>query len=128
MQRPGNTNLETYNAIRALGRTVKVVDCDLADHASVRALFQKALDAMGGEIHVLVNCAGIQRRSPAVAFSEQDWDDVRVPLLHTTSVYIADRLLLIIISPRLPVHLLVARPAMPWVNDALVVLLISVAP
>lgn len=34
---------------------------------------------MGGEIHVLVNCAGIQRRSPAVQFPEKDWDDVRVP-------------------------------------------------
>lgn len=36
---------------------------------------------MGGDIHVLVNCAGIQRRSPAVQFSERDWDDVRVPPL-----------------------------------------------
>ncbi|KII87775.1 hypothetical protein PLICRDRAFT_42270 [Plicaturopsis crispa FD-325 SS-3] len=31
---------------------------------------------MGGNIHVLVNCAGIQRRSPSVDFSENDWDDV----------------------------------------------------
>lgn len=38
--------------------------------------FQAALDAMGGEIHILVNCAGIQRRSPAVQFSDLDWNDV----------------------------------------------------
>lgn len=31
---------------------------------------------MGGNIHVLVNCAGIQRRSPSVSFPESDWDDV----------------------------------------------------
>lgn len=91
MQRPGNTNLDTYNAIRALGRRVEIVDCDLADLASVRTLFQKALDAMGGEIHVLVNCAGIQRRSPAVAFSEQDWDDVRARPAFLSSVRTADR-------------------------------------
>lgn len=36
---------------------------------------------MGGRIHILVNCAGIQRRSPCVDFSEKDWDDVRLPRL-----------------------------------------------
>lgn len=53
------------------------MECDIADLASVRVVFQKALEVMGGQIHVLVNCAGIQRRSPSVDFSEQDWDDVR---------------------------------------------------
>lgn len=69
-------NDATYNAIEALGATVKVVECDLADLDSVKSLFPKALEAMGGEIHILVNCAGIQRRSPAVQFPEKDWDDV----------------------------------------------------
>lgn len=50
--------------------------CDLSDPAAVKSLFQKALDKMGGNIHVLVNCAGIQRRAPSVEFSEGDWDDV----------------------------------------------------
>ncbi|OBZ67611.1 2-dehydro-3-deoxy-D-gluconate 5-dehydrogenase [Grifola frondosa] len=71
-------NNDTINAIAALGVTVKVVHCDLADLDAVKSLFPKALDAMAGEIHVLVNCAGIQRRSPAVQFSEVDWDDVRL--------------------------------------------------
>lgn len=71
-------NLETYNAILALGVQAKVVHCDLADIPAVRSLFQTALDAMGGRIHILVNCAGIQRRSPCVDFSEKDWDDVRL--------------------------------------------------
>lgn len=78
MQRPGGTNHETANAIAALGRTVKTVEGDLGDLDAVKGLFQLALDAMGGEIHVLVNCAGIQRRSPAVQFPESDWDDVRM--------------------------------------------------
>lgn len=80
VRRPNSTNDETYNAISATGRTVKTVECDLADLDAVKGLFAKALEAMGGEIHVLVNCAGIQRRSPAVQFAESDWDDVRVRL------------------------------------------------
>ncbi|KAI0701064.1 NAD(P)-binding protein [Cytidiella melzeri] len=76
VQRPGSTNLETYNAIAAQGHSVKTVECDLADLTSVRTLFANALEVMDGQIHVLVNCAGIQRRSPAVSFSEKDWDDV----------------------------------------------------
>lgn len=74
-------NLETYNAILGLGVKAKVVHCDLSDIPAVRSLFQSALDAMDGRIHILVNCAGIQRRSPCVDFSEKDWDDVRLPRL-----------------------------------------------
>ncbi|EIN08314.1 NAD(P)-binding protein [Punctularia strigosozonata HHB-11173 SS5] len=69
-------NLDTFRAIKALGAPVQLVHCDLGDLDAVKTLFDKALAAVGGEIHVLVNCAGIQRRSPAVDFPEQDWDDV----------------------------------------------------
>ena len=70
-------NMSTADAIRALGRRVEIVHCDLADLPAVKGLFEKALAAMGGTIDILINCAGIQRRAPAVDFSEQDWDDVR---------------------------------------------------
>ncbi|OSX61162.1 hypothetical protein POSPLADRAFT_1047421 [Postia placenta MAD-698-R-SB12] len=78
VQRPStaSANSPTYNAIAALGRTVKSVQCDLEDLEAVKQIFPSALEAMGGEIHILVNCAGIQRRSPAVQFTERDWDDV----------------------------------------------------
>ena len=69
-------NTATADAIRTLGGSVKTVYCDLTDLDTVRELFSKALEVMGGNIHVLVNCAGIQRRSPSVNFSEKDWDDV----------------------------------------------------
>ncbi|KAF8498852.1 NAD-P-binding protein [Gautieria morchelliformis] len=52
------------------------VACDLVDLEAVKRVFDVALDKMGGSIHVLVNCAGIQRRAPSVDFPEQDWDDV----------------------------------------------------
>jgi hypothetical protein len=69
-------NLDTLNTIRAFGATAEVVYCDLGDLQAVKLLFQKAVDVMGGEISVLVNCAGVQRRSPCLHFSESDWDDV----------------------------------------------------
>jgi len=68
-------NLATFNTIRALGVKVEVVYCDLGDLEATKGVFQKALDVMGG-IHILVNCAGIQRRSPSLDFAESDWDDV----------------------------------------------------
>ncbi|KIJ36326.1 hypothetical protein M422DRAFT_34290 [Sphaerobolus stellatus SS14] len=52
------------------------VVCDLGQLEAVKSLFDAALAKMGGQIHVLVNCAGIQRRAPSVDFAEQDWDDV----------------------------------------------------
>ena len=90
VQRPGTTNTPTRDAIAALGRTVKVVECDLSDLEAVKSIFPQALDAMGGEIHALVNCAGIQRRSPAVQFPEGDWDDVRLhpPFSHFARSFI----------------------------------------
>ncbi|KNZ80332.1 2-dehydro-3-deoxy-D-gluconate 5-dehydrogenase [Termitomyces sp. J132] len=69
-------NHETLNAIRALGARAEVVYCDLDNMEAVKGLFQAALNVMGGQIHVLVNCAGIQRRSPSLDFPENDWDDV----------------------------------------------------
>jgi len=69
-------NVKTLNAILALGVTAKTVYCDLDDMDAVKHVFQTALDVMGGQIHILVNCAGIQRRWPSVDFPESDWDKV----------------------------------------------------
>ena len=81
-------NLTTIDAIHNLGATAHFVHCDLNNLDSVKGVFQKALDVMGGRIDVLVNCAGIQRRSPSLAFSETDWDDVRSRRLCSTSVLV----------------------------------------
>ncbi|KAF9009970.1 NAD(P)-binding protein [Cyathus striatus] len=55
----------------------QIVHCNLEDLESVKTLFPKALDVLPNkQVHILVNCAGIQRRAPAVEFKEQDWDDV----------------------------------------------------
>lgn len=75
VQREGSSN-ETRDELLALGASVKVITCDLYDLDAVKNVFPQALTVMGGEIHILVNCAGIQRRAPAIEFSENDWDDV----------------------------------------------------
>jgi len=73
-----DSNTATRDAIRALPNSprAEIVVCELSDLNQVRTCFSRALELMGGDIHILVNCAGIQRRAPAVQFSEQDWDDV----------------------------------------------------
>lgn len=82
--------MDTVNAIRALGATAQVVYCDLGNLDSVRELFPKALELMGGNIHILVNCAGIQRRSPSVDFPEKDWDDVGYSLKFCLTFLVSD--------------------------------------
>jgi len=74
-------NKDTYNAIIASGGSATIIHCDLEDMDQVRGLFPRAIEAMGGDVHVLVNCAGIQRRNPSVDFPENDWDDASAPRL-----------------------------------------------
>lgn len=85
-------NLTTYNAIKALfdnddpanQRTLEIVHCDLDNLDEVKGLFDRALEVFPNkEIHVLVNCAGIQRRAPAVDFGEKEWDEVSLAQLDT---------------------------------------------
>ncbi|KAG9128364.1 hypothetical protein FRC07_000038 [Ceratobasidium sp. 392] len=70
------SNSATRDAIRALGRRAEIVVCDLADLSAVRTVFDRALEIIGGEVHIMVNCGGIQRRAPAVEFPEDYWDEV----------------------------------------------------
>lgn len=81
---PGTeANLETYNTLKSFvadkgsDQTIELVHADLDDFDQVRGVFEKALQVMPrNEIDILVNCAGIQRRAPAVDFPEHDWDEV----------------------------------------------------
>ena len=49
---------------------------DLSDRASVESGFEKALELLGGELNVLINAAGIQRRHNSEEFPLDDWDEV----------------------------------------------------
>jgi len=61
---------------RAQGLMAHGVQCDLSNRASVTECFEKSLKALGGEIDVLINAAGIQRRYNSEDFPMEDWDQV----------------------------------------------------
>ena len=66
---------ETVDKIKALGRRCIGVQADLIDTKVIPQIIDATL-AEYGRLDILVNCAGIIRRAPAIEFSEQDWDDV----------------------------------------------------
>jgi len=70
------SNHSVRDKILACGVKCEIVPCDLADIEAVKTLFDRALEVMGGQIHILFNCGGMQHRSPALDFSEEMWDKV----------------------------------------------------
>ncbi|UUI03025.1 SDR family oxidoreductase [Oceanobacillus jeddahense] len=61
--------------IKQIGRECDIIPCDLNDLEQVKQAIPEVVKRFG-KIDILVNNAGIQRRAPAVDFSELDWDDV----------------------------------------------------
>jgi 2-dehydro-3-deoxy-D-gluconate 5-dehydrogenase len=68
---------DTCERVRALGRKYHESVMDLRE-ASVESLKDVVASVVKelGHIDILVNNAGTIRRTPAIDFSEQDWDDV----------------------------------------------------
>lgn len=66
---------EVASNIRALGKECDTFVYDLADHLNFPTLVKNIKDKFG-RIDILINNAGVQRRSPAVDFSDADWDFV----------------------------------------------------
>lgn len=71
----GDKIQETADKITALGRKSLAIQADLTSIKPIPGIIEKTL-ATFGKIDILVNCAGIIRRAPAIEFSEKDWDDV----------------------------------------------------
>jgi 2-deoxy-D-gluconate 3-dehydrogenase len=67
----------TCEAVRALGRKYfeSVVDLRQAGVEDLKAVVARIVNELG-RIDILVNNAGTIRRTPALDFSEADWDDV----------------------------------------------------
>ena len=70
------SNTTTFQAIEAVGRKAVIYTADLASQNDVAALTPAILKD-GYKIHILVNCAGIQRRHPSAQFPDDDWNEVR---------------------------------------------------
>lgn len=65
----------TLEAVQKTGRNATVYTADLASQKDVAALTPAILKD-GHKIHILVNCAGIQRRHPSAEFPDNDWNEV----------------------------------------------------
>ena len=68
---------ETAEQIRALGRRVHLVQRDLvhATPVEIASAVTEVIDELG-DLHILVNNAGIIHRAPAVDFPADNWNDV----------------------------------------------------
>jgi 2-deoxy-D-gluconate 3-dehydrogenase len=66
---------ETVADIEAIGRKSVYLQVDLSTTDRVQALVDETVEALGG-LDILINNAGIIRRSPAISFTEDDWDAV----------------------------------------------------
>lgn len=62
-------------AVREMGREALAIQADVADSASVEALFEK-VKTEWGRVDVLVNNAGLTRDTLLLRMSEDDWDAV----------------------------------------------------
>lgn len=60
---------------------------DIMDREQIRSSYQHVMEVFNGKIDVLLNSAGIQRRSPSEIFPEKDWDDVLAVNLSATFFY-----------------------------------------
>ncbi|HKW25351.1 MAG TPA: glucose 1-dehydrogenase [Terriglobales bacterium] len=61
--------------IERLGRRSLAATCDVTSEPSLQQLLQQALSAFG-KVDILVNSAGISKRSPTLDLSEQEWDAI----------------------------------------------------
>lgn len=64
------------NSLREQGYEVHGLEVDVSDRTAIKQSVADAVQLLGGDIDILVNAAGIQRRAPSEDFSEGDWDDV----------------------------------------------------
>jgi len=61
--------------IERLGRSSLAATCDATSEPSLQQLLEQSLTAFG-KVDILVNSAGISKRSPTLSVTEQDWDAI----------------------------------------------------
>ncbi len=66
---------EVAGEIEALGRRSLRQPTDLAKREELETLLAKVLEAFG-QVDILVNCAGKIKRSPTLAITEAEWEDI----------------------------------------------------
>ena len=68
--------LDAAAELKEKGYPAHGIVCDLMDTQGIAEAFERSCACLGGKIDILVNCAGIQRRSKSEDFPLQDWNDV----------------------------------------------------
>ena len=66
---------EAAEEIRNLGRKCLTIQFDLSDTSNIHTIIDQTITSCN-RIDILINNAGVQRRSPAAEFPINDWDDV----------------------------------------------------
>jgi NAD(P)-dependent dehydrogenase (short-subunit alcohol dehydrogenase family) len=66
---------ETANEIEGRGRKTLRIASDVGDRASLEKLLAAALEAFG-KVDILVNCAGMIKRTPTLDLAEADWNNI----------------------------------------------------
>jgi NAD(P)-dependent dehydrogenase (short-subunit alcohol dehydrogenase family) len=66
---------EVAAEVEARGRKSLRIPSDVNDRASLEKLLAGALEAFG-KVDILVNCAGIIKRTPTLDISEEDWNNI----------------------------------------------------
>jgi 2-deoxy-D-gluconate 3-dehydrogenase len=66
---------ETKEKISSIGRKAIQLKVDLSKSESIFQIVKDTIDEFG-KVDILINNAGIIRRTPAIDFTEKDWDDV----------------------------------------------------
>ena len=67
-------NAELEEKVVAMGRRYLHIAADLTKREQTKTVIPKAVEAMS-DVNILINNAGLIRRSAAVDYSENDWDD-----------------------------------------------------
>src|ERR1035437_10280737 len=66
---------ETLKELKSLGIKADQFVINLLEQGAVQKVVDKALEVFG-KVDILINNAGTIRRTPAIDFSEKDWDEV----------------------------------------------------
>lgn len=72
------SNIEKLEAFaKTLGGDHVCVPCDLGDGAAVDALVPQAIEALGGNLDILINNAGVTRDNLILRMKDEEWETVQ---------------------------------------------------
>lgn len=69
------------------GLEVSAIRADVSDINQIKESYANSLEILGGELDILINSAGIQRRYPSEDFPEEEWSKVIAINLDATFYY-----------------------------------------